>query len=51
MAAKPSRAALSSSWSAPLPRPSWIDPRMVNGPTQKTSELITKPWMNRALPS
>ena len=47
MAANPSRAALRKSWSAPLPMPSLIEPRMVSGPTQKTSEAVTKPSMNR----
>ena len=48
MAAKPSRADFSSSWSAPLPSPSLSAPRIVSGPVQKTSDAMTKPSTKRA---
>src|SRR5437870_3214191 len=39
-----SRALTISSWAWPgPPRPSWIDPRMVRGPTQNTRLAVTKP--------
>ena len=38
IAAKPSSVALRNSWSAPLPRPSLSEPRIVSGPVQKTSD-------------
>ena len=47
IAANPSRAALRKSWSAPLPRPSLREPRIVSGPVQKISEEATKPSMKR----
>ena len=47
-AANPSSTDLRRIWSAPLPSPSFNEPRIVSGPVQKTSELTTKPSMNLA---
>ena len=47
IAANPSSAALRYSSSAPRPRPSLSEPRIVSGPVQNSSEEATKPSMNR----
>src|SRR3954447_21923958 len=46
--AKPSSTDLRISWSAPRPRPSESDPRIVSGPTQNTSEAVTKASRKRS---
>ena len=48
MAANPSSVAFKISCSAPRPSPSDSAPRMVSGPTQNTSEAVTKPSMKRS---
>ncbi len=50
IAAKPSSADFSRSWSAPWPMPSVIEPRMVSGPVQKMMDAVTNPSMKRARP-
>ena len=50
-AANPSRVAFSASLSMPRPSPSSREPRIVSGPTQNTSEAVTKPSTNRARPA
>ncbi len=48
IAAKPSRVDFSTSWSIPRPRPSDSVPRIVSGPTQKTSDAVSQPSTNRS---
>lgn len=49
IAAKPSSVALSTNWSIPRPRPSLSEPRMVNGPTQNNSDVVSHP-LDETLP-
>ena len=48
MEANPSSVAFSASLSMPRPSPSSSDPRMVRGPTQKTSDAVTNPSTKRS---
>jgi len=45
--ANPSRIDFKINCSEPLPRPSSNEPRIVNGPTQKTSDAVRNPSMKR----